>query len=108
MIENGGGKVCHGSGGGGPAPGGGETAPFCPFWRQGGRGHFHRGTVSEGSSRHTGRDECARGGASLWDFAREREEDAAFFGTAGVSAERADQAAAAGRVHRGHRAVAAR
>src|SRR6267378_7169066 len=56
----------------------------------------------------SGRDECARGGTSFWDFAREREEDAELFGTAGISADGADQAAQAGRVHRGHRPVAAR
>jgi hypothetical protein len=43
-----------------------------------GRGHFHRGTVSEGPSCLSGRHERARGGTSVWDFAREREEMLSF------------------------------
>ena len=33
-----------------PAAGGVKVGHFGPFWRRGGRGYFHRGFVSEGSS----------------------------------------------------------
>ena len=53
-----------------------------------------------------GGDERARGGEALRGLAREREEDAAVFRAAGVSAHGAGPSPEARRVHRAHRAVA--
>ncbi len=55
---------------------------FGPFWRQGGRGYFNRGTLSEGPSRASGRHERTYGSSSFWGVAREREEDHGVFSAA--------------------------
>ena len=68
-------------------------ATLALFWRQGGRGYFNRGTLSEGPSRASGRHERTRGSRSFWGVPREREEDHEVFGAARLSAHGTDQAA---------------
>ena len=83
-----------------------KTLPVWPFPARGGREDAYRGLAPQNPSCVLGRDERARGGASLWDFVRECEEDAWVFGATGLSAYRTDSPTEAERVYRDHRWMA--
>lgn len=96
FVENGGGKLGHGSGGIVPlrAEQNPSTLPF--LYLEGGLGDPYRGTLPEGPSGVCQRDERAPGGASLQHIARECAQDPVVFGAARLPAAEAGAAAQAG------------